>query len=164
MDLHWISIRLHRISRDLHHVLAGSGRVDGEFPCEIAYCRARNPAWKKRNRMAGIASRSNFATELHQSATELHQFPRNYTRLEGSRAESGPEGSAGGRGGSPRHGRGSSVSRLRQALEILHGTADTLNFHSKAPQQIDGNHPPVGIERNHVGEHAAKGEGFRGFA
>ena len=48
--------------------------------------------------------------------------------------------------------------------KILHGTADNLNFHSKAPQQIDGDHPPVGIERNHVGEHAAKGEGFRGFA
>lgn len=55
-------------------------------------------------------------------------------------------------------------SRLRQALEVLHGTANTLNLHSKAPQHIDGNHPPVGIEGNHVREHAAKGEGFRGFA
>lgn len=58
----------------------------------------------------------------------------------------------------------SRVSRLRQALEVLHGTANALNLHSKAPQHIDGNHPPVGIEGNHVREHAAKREGFRGFA
>ena len=63
--------------------------------------------------------------------------------------------------GNPSYSR---VSRLRQALKVLHGTANTLNLHSKAPQHIDGNHPPVGIEGNHVREHAAKGEGFRGFA
>lgn len=56
------------------------------------------------------------------------------------------------------------ASRPCQALKVLHGTANTLNLHSKAPQHIDGNHPPVGIEGNHVREHAAKGEGFRGFA
>ena len=38
------------------------------------------------------------------------------------------------------------------------GQPTPSTFTPKPPQQIDGNHPPVGIERNHVGEHAAKGK------
>ena len=56
------------------------------------------------------------------------------------------------------------VSRLRHGLEVLHGTANTLDLYSKAPERIDGNHSPVGIEGNHVREHSAKRKRFRGFA
>jgi hypothetical protein len=38
------------------------------------------------------------------------------------------------------------------------GHPRTLHFHSHASQGVHCEHPPMGIERNHVSEHAAKGE------
>src|SRR5579883_384590 len=75
-----------------------------------------------------------------------------------------------------RRGRGSSRPRPQsiapdaasssacQTLDVLHGAAKTFDCHAEPSNRVDGDHPPVGIERNHVGEHAAKCKRLRRFA
>src|SRR6266567_5415435 len=56
------------------------------------------------------------------------------------------------------------LSSARQACEVLGGPAKTFHLHPQASQLVHREHPPVAIERNHVSEHAAKGEGLRRLA
>src|SRR5436305_13627161 len=43
-----------------------------------------------------------------------------------------------------------------EARNVFRGTAKTFNFHSQASQRLDGKHPPVCIECNHVRKHTTK--------
>src|SRR5579871_3162007 len=54
--------------------------------------------------------------------------------------------------------------RIGQARHVLLRTTDALHPHAEASQRIDGQHAPVEIERNHMRERTAKGEGLRRLA
>src|SRR6516164_2948030 len=56
------------------------------------------------------------------------------------------------------------LSRIREARNVLLRTAETLHTHPEASQRIDGKHPPVEIEGNHMCERTTKGKGLRGLA
>jgi len=56
----------------------------------------------------------------------------------------------------------SRVSRVREARNVLFRTAKTFHPRSEVPQRIDGEHPPVQIEGNHMCEHTTKGKGLGG--
>src|SRR5690242_16874 len=56
------------------------------------------------------------------------------------------------------------ASSFYKACNILAGTAKAFHLHSQASQGVHCEHPPVGVERNHVSEHAAKGESLRRLA
>src|SRR5215472_11358722 len=56
------------------------------------------------------------------------------------------------------------LSRIHEARNVLFRTAETLHLHPQASQRIDGKHPSVEIEGNHVCERATKGKGLRGLA
>src|SRR4051794_20164220 len=58
----------------------------------------------------------------------------------------------------------SRLSRLDEARQVLLRTAKPFYIHSQASQRLDGDHPPVEIESNYMGECATKGKGFRRLA
>src|ERR1700687_1096772 len=56
------------------------------------------------------------------------------------------------------------VARTRQTRDVLTGTAKTFHLNAQMSERISREHPPVGIERNHVREHTAKSKALRRFA
>src|ERR1700685_2573452 len=53
---------------------------------------------------------------------------------------------------------------MREARDVLLRAAKPFHLHSEAAQRIDGKHPPVEIESNHMRERTTKGKGLRGLA
>src|ERR1700687_1830268 len=56
------------------------------------------------------------------------------------------------------------VARTRQTRDVLTGTAKTFHLNAQMSERVNSEHPPAGIERNHVREHTAKSKGLRRFA
>ena len=58
----------------------------------------------------------------------------------------------------------SAIADFDKAIGLNKNLYQTFYLRAQASQRVNGEHPPVGIERNHVREHTAKGKGLWRFA